>query len=272
MTESFDAGWLGLREPVDHRSRASELLAPLRAWWSEREASQVLDLGSGTGSNLRYLAPRLPGAQRWTLVDHDEALLARVRAPDGVSVRPLKHDLAGSRLPGMGEADLVTASALLDLVSERWLAALVEACAATGCAALFALAYDGRIEWSDESAEHGTDDALVRDAVNAHQRRDKGFGPALGPRAAELAERLFRERGYETRSSTSDWALGPGDAALAEMLVDGWARAAVEQCPKRADTLHEWTARRRSAVGGGSVTLRVGHRDVLALPVERGSR
>src|SRR5690606_11465516 len=37
MTESFDAGWLGLREPVDHRSRASELLAPLRAWWSERE-------------------------------------------------------------------------------------------------------------------------------------------------------------------------------------------------------------------------------------------
>jgi SAM-dependent methyltransferase len=270
--ESFDAGWLALREPVDQRSRASELLQPLRAWWSARAGSEVLDLGSGTGSNLRYLAPHLPGIHRWTVVDHDESLLARVRAPDGVSVRALQHDLAGARLPEIRDSDLVTASALLDLVSERWLAALIEACAAAGSAMLFALTYDGRIEWSDDPDGRDADDALARDAVNAHQLRDKGFGPALGPAASEVAERLLREHGYRTRSCTSDWVLAPSDAALAEALVDGWEHAALEQCPAHADRLRAWGARRRGAVARGHVVLRVGHRDVLALPAEESSR
>ena len=73
--ETFTADWLALREPVDHRSRAADLVAPVAEWWGSRPGQRVLDLGSGTGSNLRYLAPRLPGEQAWTLVDRDAALL-----------------------------------------------------------------------------------------------------------------------------------------------------------------------------------------------------
>ena len=69
--ETFDADWLALREPVDHRSRAHALLAPLCDAWRARGWSRVLDLGSGTGSNLRYLTPRLPAGQEWVLVDQD---------------------------------------------------------------------------------------------------------------------------------------------------------------------------------------------------------
>ena len=36
----------------------------------------VLDLATGARSNLRYLAERLPGAQRWLLIDRSAALLA----------------------------------------------------------------------------------------------------------------------------------------------------------------------------------------------------
>lgn len=37
----------------------------------------MLDLASGTGANLRFLAPLLGGEQHWRLVDHDPVLLAR---------------------------------------------------------------------------------------------------------------------------------------------------------------------------------------------------
>ena len=109
-------------------------------------------------------------------------------------------------------------------------------------------------------------DALVTDAVNAHQRRDKGFGPALGPTATHVVERLFRERGYHTETSASDWMLGPSDGTLVDALVEGWARAAAEERPADVARVRAWAARRGSAAERGAFTLRVGHRDVLALP------
>jgi SAM-dependent methyltransferase len=260
VTETFDAAWLALREPVDHRSRAVELLAPLRAWWDGQPSSEIVDLGCGTGSNLRYLAPHVLGAVRWTLIDHDAALLARVTAPLGVfTLRAIRRDLTAWDFAEVRSSRLVTASALLDLVSERWLGALVDACVDARAAALFALTYDGRIEWSSPDR----DDTLVTDAVNAHQRRDKGFGPALGPTASAVAERLFRARGYDVRLGPSDWLLGPADAKLAGALIEGWAGAAEEQRSEHAERVRAWARRRTD---DAVVTLRVGHQDLLALP------
>jgi SAM-dependent methyltransferase len=271
--ETFDAAWLALREGVDHRSRAAGLLAPLRAWWTARRAAAVLDLGCGTGSNLRYLAPKLPGRQTWTLVDHDAGLLARVEAPSAdVNVLPVRADLADVGPWELAGVDLVTASALLDLVSRSWLAALVDSCADARCGVLFALTYDGTIDWlgRDADAGAGSDplDAWVRDAVNRHQRRDKGLGLALGPTAGPVAEALFRARSYRTWLLPSPWRLGPGDAELAHRLVTGWSSAALEERPEAADAVRNWGERRTWSVGREGFGLVVGHLDLLALPVE----
>jgi len=283
VSETFDPTWLALRERADHRSRAAELFTPLRAWWAAREGSRVLDLGAGTGSNLRYLAPELPGAQRWTLVDHDASLLALAEPPRAdVRVRVVRGDVAREGLAEVARAHLVSASALLDLMSEAWLEALADACAAAECGALFALSYDGGIEWGappgarSEARATDTDplDALVRDAVNEHQLRDKGAGPALGPAAGPVAERLFRARGYRTWVTPSPWKLTRADRGLADALVVGWAAAAAEQRPDETSAIEAWCARRRGSVASGAFELRVGHLDVLALPeveVERAA-
>ena len=224
----------------------------------------MLDLGCGTGSNVRYLAPRLAGTQRWTVVDHDPLLLARVLAPRGdVSVRAVRGDLVDVGLAAVPEADLVTASALLDLVSRPWLERLVEACATSRCAGLFALSYDGTTEWP------GWEDpvnAEVLDAVNEHQRRDKGLGPALGPDAARVAETLFRERGYETRLLPSPWSLGCADVRLSRALIDGWVVAASDMRPSAAHAMRSWGVRARTAAAHSDFALVVGHADLLALP------
>ena len=273
--EAFDADWLALREPVDHRSRAATLLPPLQTAWKTHRWCRVLDLGSGTGSNLRYLAPRLRGAQSWTLFDRDADLLERVDIPESVSnVHRVRGDLAREGLAAVAQADLVTGSALLDLVSREWLGRLVTACRRASCGVLFVLTYDGEIGWitggGQDARAADTDDALVRDAVNAHQRRDKGLGPALGPTAASVAETIFQEAGYRTRLVSSAWRLGPQDTDLARTLVDGWEVAAGEERPDSASRIHAWARRRRQTVASEALVLTVGHLDLLALPNQPG--
>ncbi len=263
---SFAPDWLALREPVDHRSRVERLTEAVAEEGQRRGWTRGLDLGTGTGSNLRYLDPRLPWVQSWTVVDHDPALLARVPDPGpGRRIRRISGDLAREGLSAVPEADLVTASALLDLVSRAWLRDLVEACRSVGAGALFTLTYDGTTRW--EPLEAG--DAEVRAAVNRHQERDKGLGNALGPSAAAVAEDLFREAGYRTESVASPWVLeGPGDAGLALELTEGWARAATEEDSIDAGLVRDWLQRRRDRISTGPFRIEVGHLDLLALPPE----
>ncbi len=284
---NFDAAWLALREPVDHRSRPAALLPLLATAWRTHHWSQVLDLGSGTGSNLRYIGSRLPGGQEWTLVDHDRDLLNHpigADAPEPIrSVRRVHGGLADRGLAAVARAHLVTGSALLDLVSREWLRRLVEACRSAGCGAHFALTYDGEIQWfkgaghgggadpdPDPDPDNDPDDELVRLSVNAHQRGDKGLGPALGPTASVVAEALFRAAGYRTWLLASPWHLGPEDGQLARKLIDGWERAALQldDDPDHACRIQAWAVRRRRTIDSGAFGLSVGHQDLLALPAD----
>jgi len=251
---SFTAGWLALREPADAAARSAALAAGFAG-----SAGRIVDLASGTGANIRYLAPRLPDARRWLAVDRDRQLLAAASWPADTDVATLPLDLSRALddLP-LENGDLVTASALLDLVSESWLRRLAARCAESNAGVLFALTYDGRIEWSP--AEPG--DGRVRELVNRHQLRDKGFGPALGPAAAAATVDAFGALGYGMHAEPSDWDLGLESPALQEALMDGWIAAAAEIAPGEADALRRWRERRRSHVAAGRSRLRVGHRDV----------
>ena len=159
----------------------------------------------------------------------------------------------------------MTCSALLDIVSERWLRQWVRTCARAGCGAYFALTYDGVIRWLDAG---DPDDEMIRIAVNAHQRRDQGRRTALGPEAAVVAERLFRSEGYRTWRMPSAWHLTGADRELACALIDGWARAALELAAEEEEVhrIRSWADRRRETTRDPATRLTVGHDDVLALP------
>lgn len=281
--ERFDADWLALREPFDAaaRDRSARLLPALR---SHRPASgpwRVMDLGCGTGANLRWLAPRLGGAQQWLVVDRDAALLRRWQAQPGfdrrsggvlqrdhtegrLQVLRRQADLAADleRLPWQA-AHLVTASALLDLAGEAWLERLAALATTARTALLFALNVDGRHVWQPGDA----DDAFVAWRFAEHQGRDKGLGPALGPRAAQTLGDLLRAQGWRVQLARSDWWIHPGASrseAMQRAMADGMARAAAEQAPADAPRVQAWRERRLAQAD--SSALRVGHLDLLALP------
>src|SRR5690606_36978045 len=103
------------------------------------------------------------------------------------------------------------------------------------------------IRWEGDGptdAERSEADERVREAVNAHQVRDKGLGTALGPGAGDAALRLFGAAGYRARSRPSPWVLGPADRPLVLALMDGWARAAREQEPDAAAVVDMWMEHR----------------------------
>jgi hypothetical protein len=256
----FASEWLALREPADARARSGALLPEIEA-----DVIRILDLGAGTGSNLRYLAPRLSRAQHWTLVDDDASLLASVDVPQIVApleVERLKRDLAvelGS-LP-LAQIDLVTSSALFDLVSREWIARLAARCRdARVPAALFALNFDGVIAWTPEEPA----DPWIADLFREHMRGDKGFGPATGPGSVAALCEVFASAGYRIRTAQTPWRIGGEEQALQATLLEGYAEVAREMAPHRAGEIADWAARRRALIARGASRLVVGHQDVLA--------
>jgi hypothetical protein len=270
----FTADWLALREPADRAARSERLTRAIASALAKKKAPlHVLDLASGTGSNMRFLAAYLGGDQRWLLVDHDPKLLAEVSArahsggPERFETRQL--DLAAQLDPGgrgiFDDRALVTAAALLDLVSETWLRAMAVLCREEGAAVLLVLSYDGRIHCTPTDP----DDEGVRDLVNQHQRTDKGFGPALGPDATDAAERCFASLGYQVQREPSDWVLPPESEELQRYLIEGWAEAAMAIAPDRSASISGWRTRRLEHVASRRSRLVVGHQDLAGwLPSE----
>jgi hypothetical protein len=264
----FASDWLALREPYDHAARAKPLLAALAAWAGPRDRLSIVDLGSGTGSNLRATSPHLRAAQSWTLVEHDSRLIedgtgALDALPANVTAWYSRCDLAGDLAAAIPTGtDLITAAAFADLVSAAWLDRLVAIVGARRTALYVALTYDGRWRWRPGDIF----DAAVKGLFDAHQATDKGFGPALGPAAiTALCDRL-QPLGGRLLVASSDWQLGYQDRAIQAALLEGYVQAAGELASDQSDEITDWATQRRSHLDAGRSTHRVGHQDLLWLP------
>ena len=264
---SFSAEWLALREPFDAKARSAVVRDAVLAAVADLDPVAIVDLACGTGSTVRALAPLLPARQTWRLFDNDLSLLARAadaerpaRAQVTATPVDLAHDLEAAL---DGAVDLVTTAALLDLVSETWLERLTVECAARRLPLYAALSYDGRIAFAPEEPGDG---AIVA-AVNAHQRGEKGFGPALGPMAAATAIARFSALGYRLTQGTADWIIGRADRAMQEEFLAGCAGAAREFGAPLIEDIAAWLTRRRERLAAGRSSIRVGHVDFFARPM-----
>ncbi len=264
----FKPDWLALREPYDHSSRDGRLAARLGNWLNSDRAVRVMDLGCGTGSNLRYLAPRLPRPQTWRLVDHDSTLMDALAGADAFDARDhhiLQHDLAALHSLPVGEANAVVASALMDLVSQQWFQTLANLCRDAGAAILTSITYNGHMHWQPGLP----DDGWIEELFNTHQRGEKHFGPAMGPDADTMMSDILEGLGYQVTTVRTPWLLDPQDSAIQNELLFGIVTACLEVTPSQKDRILRWSGHRGELIAAGRSHLMVGHGDLLALPREK---
>jgi hypothetical protein len=241
--------WLVLREPADAAARSTELAERL-ARHLPAGRLVIHDLGGGSGAMGRWLGPRLPRPQRWVVRDRDEALL-ELAAPGFETRCSDITRLAPDELAG---ASLITASALLDMLTSDELVRMLRAC--TGRPMLIAMTVAGRVDLTPADPL----DARFAAAFNAHQRR----GGRLGPDAVEAA---VAQLSGEVVVRASPWRLGA--AAHAELMTEwlgGWIAAAREQEPALAAEGGAYRDRRLAQAAAGELAVTVHHADVLVLP------
>ncbi len=274
----FSAAWLALREAADHRARNAKISDALQAHFALRETLNIVDLGAGTGSNLRATASLLPAHQNWTLVDNDQTLLAAAREAlsswadhteqqDEDLILKKDHktlkvsfktaDLANNLEAAIGEApDLVTASALFDLFSPATMRQVTKLVTKAKAAFYTVLTYNGLQQWAPR---HPNDNALVA-AYHHHQRRNKGLGEAAGPTAPQILFDQYQASGYYVQEGSSPWKLTAArDQDLIDELKRGYVSAVLETGRVAENDVLKWNAR---ALTGATV----GHTDTLALP------
>ena len=262
--------WLALREPADAVARALDLAERLGRGLPATGRWVIHDLGCGTGAMGRWLAPLLPGPQHWVAHDRDTDLLevAAAHLPgsaaDGAAVTvEAKHsDITRLRPGDLAGATLITASALLDLLTEEELARLIAVCAGRGCPMLLTLSVVGHVKLSPADCL----DRRVTAAFDAHQRRVTERGRLLGPDAVAVAVEEFGRLGAEVLARPSPWRLGPGQAHLAAEWFIGWVSAACEQELALAAEAEVYARRRLAQVAAGELAVTVYHADLLVSP------
>ena len=272
----FSTAWLRMREPYDRAARSTELVTHFVRSLPAKGPLHLIDLATGLGSGIRYVAPRLGRPHRWTAIDHDALLLEALpdemtrwitdRARQGLPPVDYKVETATLDLRDLRGLDWrpqgVTTQALLDLVSRDWLVALADWLADRRLPLIAALTVDGRVSWSPAD----TDDKPVQAAFRTHQHGDRGFGESPGPNAVQELSRLLRSRGYDVLTARADWSIPAGASVMLTEMLDGTARAAVESDSISKPLVRSWHDRRLRQIQAKRLSLSVGHLDLVAIP------
>jgi len=260
--------WLRLREATDAAARSADLVALVGRLVAGIPRLVIHDLGCGSGSMGRWLAPLLPGRQHWIVYDHDADLLEQAaaemvdRAADGapVTVETRHRDITRLTADDLDGAGLVTAAALLDLLTVEEVERVAAASVSLGCPALLTLSVVGRVALTPSDPL----DAPITAAFNAHQRRTTEGRRLLGPDAADAMVDAFIRRGAASVVRPSPWVLGAHNAELLSEWFVGWVAAACDQQPKLAGRAIGYTRRRLAEIAEGRLGAVVCHVDLVA--------
>ena len=264
---TVDPDWLAARTSADTSARAAtlssllpELIDYLSGTRGRHGVLKIIDLGAGTGANQRWLAPRLPFPQRWIHLDHDPVISRTLPLPNDTMIIDAGVETLGRLLASHStDQHLVTCSALLDVLTMDQLDAVCRAVIDNQVPAFLSLTVTGTLSLTPVNSH----DQLLQNAFNDHQKR----AGRPGPHAATFAVDALCAGGFTVRTQETTWQLtASSDAALVYQLLQERLEAAVAHDPTLAAVASAWFELRRSQLTSGTLLIKVGHLDILALP------
>ena len=274
MTDRFAADWLALREPFDLAARSVALARRLADRLPRRP--RLMDLGAGTGSMFRFLAPIIGRGQDWTLVDADAALLDDAFGRTAAWAR--RHHFAAT---ADGEELLVSTPQACGGCG-RW-CAISPPCQRRAAAMLMRLYVPRCSIWS---RRHGFRGCAAR-WLCLSWPASPSMGVTSGDHAIHPTHWCWRPSGVTCDATR---ALAPRLAhphpahsprrhrrpptgafraprsGMQRALIDGTADAARNARPAQAAAITAWQEARLRQALRGRLAITIGHRDILALP------
>lgn len=268
-----DPTWLDLRAPYDDAARQDSIhlvdrVATVVQTKLEHPAQSVIavDIGAGTGNSARWfdqhLGARLPDTiLRWVLIDTDQRALELAK-----SILPGAKTVVGSITqlsqivtelrdePGYGGPLVITASAVLDVLTRQDIEAIVTTIVQHSACGLFLLSING--DWRITPADPA--DEFITDTFGEHQQRHAKLG-AAGATALMAAA---RQAGLAVRSHVTAWRMAaPQDEQMLVRFLRERVAAVIEQRPQQTALATAWLQRRMAQVAEG-LSIKVDHLDV----------
>jgi len=283
----FDPNWLQERYRFDEEARNKQLEWTCVNQFAFRDHVQIVDLGSGTGANLRYYVEQFPQDQTWFCVEEDIALkvpfweqvqkmaldLDYAIEHEGVRMKLTKpghevliHFVHGNLLK-VGElvdllrTDLVLANAVFDLFSKEQFTGLVQVLSHHSLSLLFTLNYAGM----DFSTATDADDHYI-EQYNAHMQREQAFGRGMGPASSREMEAVLKEALAQVEVGESLWQIGSQEQAMMSYLLGFFDGALSDWWVKEAERLafQNWLSEKKKHVAEKALSAEVYHLDILA--------
>ena len=123
----FENSWLFEREKIDNLSKNKSIIRKINNSLKNHDQIRIIDLGTGTGSNFRYLSKKIKYKnQSWTLMDISKSSLSEAKKNININKKikiiKLKNDdiIKNIQKHNFINYDLVTGSAFLDIMPHDW--------------------------------------------------------------------------------------------------------------------------------------------------------
>ena len=205
----FENNWLFEREKIDNLSKSKFIIKKINNFLSTYNEVNIMDLGTGTGSNFRYLTKKIKlKKQSWTLIDISKESLIEAKTDiyknytlDKISIIN-QNVINNIDKINFKNFDLVCGSAFLDIMPFHWFKSFYKQNINTKLI-YFSINYDGYFKFYP----FHKDDKAVLNLFNADQQSIKHKNDlAVGPDCSKIIEKQFKKT-HKIYSYKSTWSV-----------------------------------------------------------------
>lgn len=286
QTHKFSISWIKLRESFDSESRS--LLLSKCYSRNKDIVKNIIDLGGGNGSFLRWCHSKNIIYDSFLITDHDQALLKNfyVTTKKYLSKYPIKliknntssyllerDDIQKNSIISLKNQEmmnsiklinnysLISLSAVTDLLSKNYIKKLFDEIKIDKYI-YFSICFDGRVKWKNKNKY----DKYIISMFNKHQRQEKTLGMAMGSDSIKIIKDMSLKRGYKVSIADSSWVLD-SDSSISRDFQISYLNTICKPLKSfdliDKNILKEWFDIKSKDIMLKKSNLMVGHKDLL---------
>ena len=261
----FQNSWLFQREKIDNLSKNISIINKINRVLKNYDEIRIIDLGTGTGSNFRYLSKKIKFKnQFWTLMDLSKSSLNQAKknivTNNKIKKIILKHDdiIKNIQQHNFEDYDLVTGSAFLDIMPFDWFKKFYIKNKNTKLV-YFSINYDGYIKFYPK---HNLDRDILQLFNNDQKSKKNNKTRAVGPDCSNIINRCFSKT-HKCYLFKSNW-IDVKNKNFQLMFLD-FCENIIKT--NRKTNFSEWLDFRKENIIKNNSKLSVSNKDFLAIKI-----